>query len=74
MGPTIDQIVRIAAAGGGMTINAQGKTVDQVVRIAAAASGKQAQLVIRNVQGYTVDQMVRIAAAGKGCVLFDEEY
>ncbi|WP_421277714.1 hypothetical protein [Aeromonas veronii] len=74
MGLTIDQIVRIAAAGGGMTINAQGKTVEQAVRIAAAASGKQTQLVIRNVQGYTVDQMVRIAAAGKGCVLFDAEF
>ncbi|EJL6956704.1 hypothetical protein O1D26_001280 [Vibrio cholerae] len=73
MGLSIDQIVRIAAAGGGMTINAQGKSVDQVVRIAAAASGKQSQLVIRNFN-YSVDQMVRIAAAGKGCVLFDAEY
>jgi hypothetical protein len=71
MGYTIDQIVRIAAAGGGMNIDTQGKTVDQVVRIAAAASGKQAKLVIRNTQGYTVDQLVRVAAAGKGCVFFD---
>lgn len=71
---TIDQIVRIAAAGGGMNINAQGKTVDQVVRIAAAASSHQSKLVIRNTQAYTVDQLVRVAAAGKGCVFFDVEH
>jgi DNA replication protein len=74
MALTIDQIVRIAAAGGGMTLNSNGKTVDQVVRIAAAASRKHAKLVIRNTQGYTVDQLVRIAAAGDGCVFFDTEY
>lgn len=73
MALTIDQIVRIAAAGGGMNINTQGKTVDQVVRIAAAASNNKAQLVIRNTQNYTTDQLVRIAAAGKGCVFFDVE-
>ncbi|MEN5071003.1 hypothetical protein [Stenotrophomonas sp. TWI1183] len=74
MALTIDQIVRIAAAGGGMTLSSNGKTVDQVVRIAAAASRKHAKLVIRNTQGYTVDQLVRIAAAGDGCVFFDTEY
>ncbi|MBF5038534.1 hypothetical protein INP77_03400 [Methylophilus sp. 13] len=70
----IDQIVRIAAAGGGMTIDAKGKTVDQVVRIAAAASKHQAKLVIKNTQTYTVDQLVRVAAAGNGSVFFDAEY
>lgn len=76
MALTIDQIVRIAAAGGGMTIDTQGKTVDQVVRIAAAAaaSNHQVTLVIKNTQTYTVDQLVRVAAAGKGCVFFDTEY
>lgn len=71
---TIDQIVRIAAAGGGMTIDANGKTVDQLVRIATAASQHQSSLVIRNSQNYTVDQLVRVATAGKGCVVFDTEY
>lgn len=70
---TIDQIVRIAAAGGGMNIDAKGKTVEQVVNIAAAASTNQSKLVIRNSQTYTVDQLIRIAAAGKGCVFFDVE-
>lgn len=70
---TVDQIVRVVAAGGGININAQGKTVDQVVRIAAAASTRQARIVIRNTAFFTVDQLVRIAAAGKGCVFFDDQ-
>ena len=71
---SIDQIVRIAAAGGGLTIDASDNSVDQVVRIAAAASTHQASLVIRHTQNYSVDQLVRIPAAGKGCLVFDSEY
>ena len=33
---TVDQLVRIAAAGGGLRLSASTKTVDQLVRIAAA--------------------------------------
>ncbi len=68
---TIDQLVRIASAGGGMRINAQGKTVDQLVRIASAASTKGAQITIINVNLFTIDQLVRIASAGKGSIVFD---
>lgn len=71
---SIDQIVRIVAAGGGLTIDASDKSVDQVVRIAAAASTQQASLVIRHTQNYSVEQLIRVAAAGKGCVVFDSEY
>ena len=68
---TIDQLVRIAAAGGGMRVSATGKTVDQLVRIAAAASTKQGQIAVTDTQFLTVDQLVRIAAAGQGCVFFE---
>lgn len=71
MTKTIDQLVRIAVAGGGMKISATGKTVDQLVRIAVAASQKQAQLSISDTKLLTVDQLVRIALAGKGCVFFE---
>jgi DNA replication protein len=71
MSRTVDQLVRIAAAGGGFTLDAATKTVEQVVRIAAAASTKGAQITITNAQTKTVDHLVRIAAAGKGCVIFD---
>lgn len=43
---TVDQLVRIAAAGGGFTIDAKRLTVDQMVRVAAAASDQNAQISI----------------------------
>lgn len=67
---TVDQLVRIAAASGGFTINAKKLTVDQMVRIAAAASTNRAQISIADATSLTVDQAVRIGAAGKGCVVF----
>lgn len=68
---TIDQTVRLAAAGGGFRVDASTKTIDQVVRIAAAASGKGSQILVLNAETRTIDELVRIAAAGKGCVVFD---
>ncbi|WP_067522850.1 hypothetical protein [Endozoicomonas ascidiicola] len=71
MEKTTDQLVRIAAAGGGMRIDSNSKTTDQLVRIAAAASVKAANILIINAESKTTDQLVRIAAAGRGCVSFD---
>ena len=71
MGKSTDQLVRIAAAGGGMQINAKGKSTDQLTRIAAAASNSGAQIAIISSSSKSTDQLVRIAAAGKGCVVFD---
>jgi hypothetical protein len=70
---TVDQIVQLVAAGGGIRVNARGKTLDQLVRIAAAASHRQAKIVIKNTSFFTCDQLVSIASAGKGCVFFDDE-
>ncbi|ELP3326050.1 hypothetical protein R1W18_000803 [Vibrio alginolyticus] len=73
MARTIDQLVRISAAGGGMTISAQGKTVDQIVRIAAAGGERKPQLIITGADKFTTDQLVRISSAGNGRVFFDFE-
>ena len=63
-------LVRIAAAGGGFTIDTNGRTTDDLVQIAAAAR-EQAIIVIRKVSHMRTDDLVRIAAACKGSVLFD---
>jgi hypothetical protein len=65
-----NDLVRIAAAGGGFTIDTNGRTTDDLVRIAAAAKG-EAIIVIRNVSHMRTYDLVRIAAAGKGSVVFD---
>lgn len=72
MSLTVDQLVRIASAGGGLKVDAKLKTVDQLVRIASAASNHKAILEIINTTLLTVDQKVRIASAGKGSVFFSD--
>lgn len=70
-GLTTDNLVRIAAAGGGMRIPTTGRTADDLVRIAAAARTHGARVIFSAVQARTVDDLVRIAAAGRGCVSFE---
>ncbi len=67
--PTTD-LVRIAAAGGGMILSASKPTSD-LVRICATASGKGASITILNADSKSTTDLVRIAAAGSGCVTFD---
>ena len=69
----ISDLVRIAAAGGGLRINCKGKMVSDLVRIAAAGSGKRAMIVLENTEHIMVSDKVRIAAAGQGCVFFNDE-
>jgi hypothetical protein len=68
---TVDSLVRISTAGGGLIIDSKGFTVDSLVRIAAATKAKEAKLTILNISGLTVDSLVRIGAAGNGNVIFD---
>lgn len=68
---TVDSIVRVVAAGGGVSVDAKSMTADSLVRIAAASKQHNGKIVIRNTKSMTVDSMVRIAAAGKGNVIFE---
>ncbi|WP_330147521.1 hypothetical protein [Shewanella oncorhynchi] len=61
----------IAASGGGMIFNAQPFSTLDLKGIAASASGKQTQIVLKNLQGRSVLDLKGIAASGKGCVVFD---
>jgi len=75
MSKSTDQLVRIAAAGGGIRLNASSKSTDQLVRIAAAMANttysNKTTLALYGIDSKSTDQLVRIAAAGKGCVVFE---
>jgi DNA replication protein len=68
---SLDELIHIAAAGGGFTIEAGTFPSDDLVRIAAAAAGTGAQIVIHGVTGRSTEDLVRIAGAGRGSVRFD---
>lgn len=68
---TTEDLVRIAAAGGGFTLSAGHKTTDDLVRIAAAASSKGSRLTFTGLKHKTTDDLVRISAAGKGCIVLE---
>lgn len=66
-------LVRIAAAGGGLRINCQNKMVADLVRIASAGSNKHSVIILEHTEKLMVSDKVRIAAAGNGCVFFNDE-
>lgn len=68
----ISDLVRIAAAGGGLRIDCTGKMISDLVRIAAAGSDKRSIIVLENTKHIVVADKVRIAAAGQGCVFFND--
>ena len=68
--PTVQDLVRIAAAGGGFELEAGSYAVSDLVRIAAAASAKRPLLIVKDAGGLIVSDLVRVAAAGQGAVHF----
>ena len=68
---SINDLVRIAAAGGGFVLDASLKSTDDLVRIAAAASNNGARVTFTGLKLKSTDDLVRIGAAGKGCVVLE---
>lgn len=68
-----NDLVRIAAAGGGFRINLAARQTDDLVRIAAAAGQSGAKIVLLGMVARPTDDLVRIAAAGKGNVQFEDQ-
>jgi len=68
---TKDQLIHIAATGGGLRLNGANWSKDDLVSIAAAAVSKKARIVIYNADMKTQDELIHIAAAGQGCVFFE---
>ena len=68
-----DDLIRIAAAGGGFEIKAGLRSTNDLIRIAAAASNHKSRLVFRGCGLKATDDLIRIAAAGKGAVMFGDD-
>ena len=66
-----DDLIRIAAAGGGFRLDVADRPADELVRIAAAASDWGVRLLFAGVSSRSTDDLVRIADAGEGCAEFE---
>jgi hypothetical protein len=66
----VEELVQIAAAGGGMQLYTRGRPTDELVRIAAAAAHGGSPIFFLDSSARTTDELVEIAAAGKGRVTF----
>lgn len=66
-----NDLVRIAAAGGGFILDASLRSTDDLVRIAAAASMHGARVTFSGLKLRSTDDLVRISAAGKGAVVLE---
>lgn len=67
---TVDDLMRIARAGGGFVLNAGSRTTDDLVRIASAGADAGARIVFKGVANRTTDDRVRIGRAGGGIIQF----
>ncbi len=68
----VSDLVRIAAAGGGLRIDCSNKMVADLVRLADAASMGGGYLILENTERMMVSDKIRIAVAGKGHVIFND--
>lgn len=69
----VSDLVRIAAAGGGLRIDCSKKVVADLVRIANAASMGGGYLILENTEKMIVSDKIRIAVAGNGHVIFNDK-
>jgi hypothetical protein len=66
-----EELVKIAAAGGGLVLEGGRRTTEELIRIAAAGKHSGATVVFRNMAVRKTEALLRIAAAGKGKVIFE---
>ncbi len=66
-----DELIRVAAAGGGFRLDASMRHTDDLVRIAAAARGAGCTVTFAGLNLRTTADLVRISAAGRGHVVLE---
>lgn len=67
----VEDLIRIASAGGGFRLNAALRPTNDLIRIASAASTSGARLYFDGLGMRTTEDLIRIGSAGKGRVSFD---
>ncbi len=67
----LSELVQIAKAGGGMTLDAGMRPVDELVQIARAASEHSARITFKGLKLRPTSELVIIASAGQGAVVFE---
>ena len=71
MDRSTDDLVKIAAAGGGLILDGETKSTDELIQIASAAAESEGLVTISNVGEKNTDELIQIAAAGDGSVIFE---
>lgn len=70
----INDLIRLAVAGGSIELDARTRPADDLVRLAvAAANSKARSLVLKGTESRSIIDLVRIAVAGDGKVIFRGE-
>ena len=68
----IDDLIRIANAGGGFRLDATHRYPDELMQIATAAKTGGATVIFSGMSTYYTDDLIRIATAGRGSVIFED--
>ena len=68
----VEDLIQIAAAGGGFRLDAGLRRTEDLVTIAAAASRSGARVTFAGLKLRPTTQLIQIAAAGKGCVFLED--
>ena len=69
----VSDLVKIAAAGGGMRLDIGGKLTSDLVEIAAATKQGGGFLFLQGASSKLVTDLVKIALAGGGHVVFEDK-
>ena len=68
----VDDLIRIAQAGGGFRLDATHRSLDELMQIATAAKTGGATVIFSGMSAYYADDLIQIATAGKGLVIFED--
>lgn len=68
---SVEDLMKIASAGGGFRLDAGMRTTEDLMKIAYCAKGSGARLTFTNMAHRQTHDLMRIASAGGGSVSFE---